>query len=264
MSVFYLGAHHPHWLWRATFPLFISHHRLAGRRSPAAASGVPVGAGLGRVYRTVPARPVDHPRRAIRRGDRPVRGAGRTAGLRRPAGLDVRTAHSRPHRPVRPRAPGPHRGQLPGAAGAGAAPAVHPGGAGLAARGLPALRADVPGGRGRPGPPAADRRRVGVPPSPPGRSPSSSPRWRPSGCGCGFGIKTSGLHRYGHLLASADSMAWSYSARRAPALSGCTGHRNCANCLTYDTTWRQHILAASAARGCQPGLFDPDPVEVAA
>ena len=60
----------------------------------------------------------------------------------------------------------------------------------------------------------------------------------------GFGIKTTGLHLYGHLLASADSMAWSYAARRAPALPGCTGHRNCANCLTYATSWRDRILAA--------------------
>jgi len=80
----------------------------------------------------------------------------------------------------------------------------------------------------------------------------------------GFGIKTSGLCRYGHLLASADSMAWSYAARRAPALPGCTGHRNCANCLTYATRWRDRILAATTSRGCQASLFDPEPLEVAA
>ena len=80
----------------------------------------------------------------------------------------------------------------------------------------------------------------------------------------GFGIKTTGLHLYGHLLASADSMAWSYAARRAPALPGCTGHRNCANCLTYATRWRDRILAAATSRGCQASLFDPDPLEVAA
>ena len=78
-----------------------------------------------------------------------------------------------------------------------------------------------------------------------------------------FGIKTSGLHRYGHLLASADSMAWSYAARRAPARPECTGHRNCANCLAYATAWRARTLAA-ASRGCQPSLFDPEPLEVAA
>jgi hypothetical protein len=80
----------------------------------------------------------------------------------------------------------------------------------------------------------------------------------------GFGIKTTGLHLYGHLLASADSMAWSYAARRAPALPGCTGHRNCANCLAYAARWRDRILTATLARGCQTGLSDPDPLEVAA
>jgi hypothetical protein len=29
---FYLGTHHPHWLERATFPLFVSHRPLAPRR----------------------------------------------------------------------------------------------------------------------------------------------------------------------------------------------------------------------------------------
>ena len=33
MSVFYLGAHQPHWLWRAGFPLFVSHRALTRRRS---------------------------------------------------------------------------------------------------------------------------------------------------------------------------------------------------------------------------------------
>ena len=80
----------------------------------------------------------------------------------------------------------------------------------------------------------------------------------------GFGIKITGLHLYGHLLASADSMAWSYAARRAPALPGCTGHPNCANCLTYATRWRIRILAATTSRGCQASLFDPEPAEVAA
>jgi hypothetical protein len=80
----------------------------------------------------------------------------------------------------------------------------------------------------------------------------------------GFGIKTTGLHLYGHLLASADSMAWSYAARRAPALPGCTGHRNCANCLAYAARWRDRILTATLARGCQASLSDPDPLEVAA
>jgi hypothetical protein len=51
-------------------------------------------------------------------------------------------------------------------------------------------------------------------------------------------------------------MAWSYTARRLPALPGCTGHKNCANCLTYATRWRRSVLARYAARGHQGSLFD--------
>jgi hypothetical protein len=53
----------------------------------------------------------------------------------------------------------------------------------------------------------------------------------------GFGVKLQGLRRYGHLLTSADSMAWSYEARRAPALAGCVTHKNCANCRKYAYPW---------------------------
>ena len=72
----------------------------------------------------------------------------------------------------------------------------------------------------------------------------------------GFGVKTGGLHLYGHLLTSADSMAWSYAARRLPALPGCTGHKNCANCLAYATWWRAGVLGRYAARGHQASLLD--------
>lgn len=60
----------------------------------------------------------------------------------------------------------------------------------------------------------------------------------------GFGVKKNGLARYGHLLSSADSMAWSYDARRKPALEGCAGHINCANCLVYASRWYQEVIAA--------------------
>lgn len=61
----------------------------------------------------------------------------------------------------------------------------------------------------------------------------------------GFGVKTLGLQRYGHLLASADSMAWSIEARRTRRpLPGCRGHKNCANCLRYALSWRSRVLAA--------------------
>jgi hypothetical protein len=52
----------------------------------------------------------------------------------------------------------------------------------------------------------------------------------------GFGVKRTGLERYGHYLASADSMAWSFRARRSPPLPGHT-HMNCANCHEYALLW---------------------------
>lgn len=58
----------------------------------------------------------------------------------------------------------------------------------------------------------------------------------------GFGFKTLGLERVGHLLASADSAAWSYHARKRPPLPG-HPHKNCANCLDYALKWRTRVLA---------------------
>lgn len=58
-----------------------------------------------------------------------------------------------------------------------------------------------------------------------------------------FGLKLNGLKEVGHLLASSDSLAWSYSARRSPPLSECR-HRSCANCLCYALAWRERVLAA--------------------
>jgi hypothetical protein len=74
----------------------------------------------------------------------------------------------------------------------------------------------------------------------------------------GFGVKTLGLARYGHLLHSADSMAWSVAARRSRPLPGCTRHRSCANCPRYALAWRQRLLTqlrACAHRGEQLALF---------
>ncbi|MEV8603516.1 hypothetical protein AB0465_27005 [Streptomyces griseoviridis] len=62
----------------------------------------------------------------------------------------------------------------------------------------------------------------------------------------GFGFKTLGLERVGNLLASADSAAWSYHARRRPPLPG-HPHKNCANCLPYALRWRIRVLAALPA-----------------
>lgn len=68
-----------------------------------------------------------------------------------------------------------------------------------------------------------------------------------------FGAKIGGLSRYADALGSADSMAWSYDARRKPALPGHT-HKNCANCLEYAAGWYEHVLALSAV--VQPPLWE--------
>jgi hypothetical protein len=59
----------------------------------------------------------------------------------------------------------------------------------------------------------------------------------------GFGVKVRGLRRYADHLTSADSLAWSYRARRSSPLPGCTGHKNCANCLRYALQWRERVVA---------------------
>jgi hypothetical protein len=59
----------------------------------------------------------------------------------------------------------------------------------------------------------------------------------------GFGVKAQGLKRYGHLLTSADSLAWSMQARREAPLSGCDGHINCANCRRYAYPWARQMQA---------------------
>lgn len=57
----------------------------------------------------------------------------------------------------------------------------------------------------------------------------------------GFGVKTQGLGKYGQHLRSADSLAWSFTARRERIqLPGHT-HKNCANCLEWALRWRGRI-----------------------
>jgi hypothetical protein len=63
----------------------------------------------------------------------------------------------------------------------------------------------------------------------------------------GFGVKTSGLGKYGSLLHSCDSLAWSMAARKQPALPGCAGHKTCANCSRLAFRWRERVLASLAA-----------------
>jgi hypothetical protein len=75
----------------------------------------------------------------------------------------------------------------------------------------------------------------------------------------GFGFKTLGIHAHGHLLTSADSLAWSEDARRRGPVPGCrhgrTGTGNCANCLRYALNWRAGLLASIARRPAQLHVF---------
>jgi hypothetical protein len=56
-----------------------------------------------------------------------------------------------------------------------------------------------------------------------------------------FGVKTLGLRRYGSSLTSADSLAWSYDARRSAPMPG-HSHKSCSNCLPYAGRWRRQML----------------------
>ena len=67
----------------------------------------------------------------------------------------------------------------------------------------------------------------------------------------GFGFKTQGLLACADVLASADSLAWSFAARREPPLPGHeqpgpgrrTGHKHCNNCAEFALAWREDLLA---------------------
>jgi hypothetical protein len=78
-----------------------------------------------------------------------------------------------------------------------------------------------------------------------------------------FGMKKAGLIRSAGYVTSADSLAWSFAARRRPPLPGCLGtHRHCGNCLDYALRWRVRLLDAidldappSPGAPHQPRLF---------
>lgn len=64
-----------------------------------------------------------------------------------------------------------------------------------------------------------------------------------------FGFKMTGLREVAHVIASADSLAWSYEAwkSRIGRLPECPGkHKNCANCLNYGLRWRERIALDEA------------------
>lgn len=65
----------------------------------------------------------------------------------------------------------------------------------------------------------------------------------------GFGFKVTGLRAVSDVLVSADSLAWSYHARREPPRDECVGrHINCANCLPFAKEWRDDLLEGLAQR----------------
>lgn len=80
----------------------------------------------------------------------------------------------------------------------------------------------------------------------------------------GFGIKRAGLRRAGDRLMSADSMAWSYQARRQRLrLPGCA-HRTCSNCLRYALRWRSELLQElPGTRAADNHLRTPGPTAAA-
>lgn len=55
-----------------------------------------------------------------------------------------------------------------------------------------------------------------------------------------FGAKGDAIARYGQLLSSCDSMAWSYAGRSRPDPT--CRKATCSNCLHYALTWREKAL----------------------
>lgn len=60
----------------------------------------------------------------------------------------------------------------------------------------------------------------------------------------GFGLKITGLRKSAPYLRSADSLAWSYAARKSKArMASCT-HKGkyCGNCMAFALDWRRSVL----------------------
>ena len=65
-----------------------------------------------------------------------------------------------------------------------------------------------------------------------------------------FGVKSDGLKLFGDWISSADSMAWSFVARRRPVLmDGCVGHKNCANCIRWALEWHRTRMTVANTNG---------------
>ncbi len=100
--IFYLGTHHPGWLRTTHIPLFVSDRRLRGYKTLPRASG-PWALDSGGFTELSSYGTWDHgptPRQYAARVRRYRDEIGHLAWAA-PPGLDVRTLHHRPHRPVR-------------------------------------------------------------------------------------------------------------------------------------------------------------------
>jgi len=84
----------------------------------------------------------------------------------------------------------------------------------------------------------------------------------------GFGFKQLGLKMAAASMTSADSLAWSFEARRAAIANGqafthrlchdpIATHQNCANCLEWALMWRRYVLDSieHGESQVQMGLF---------
>lgn len=72
----------------------------------------------------------------------------------------------------------------------------------------------------------------------------------------GFGIKRDGLPTLGHYLASADSLAWSFAARKArrPLCGETHRARTCNHCRTWANAWADDTLRNVGNRPIQLAL----------
>lgn len=77
----------------------------------------------------------------------------------------------------------------------------------------------------------------------------------------GLGVKGRVLRGYASALSSADSMAWSFRARRAgvPLCSADASHKVCSSCLLYASQWAQNLtsdLSPSFQQSLYSGVWD--------
>jgi hypothetical protein len=73
----------------------------------------------------------------------------------------------------------------------------------------------------------------------------------------GFGFKFRGVVRCAANLESADSLAWSFNARKNPPLPECS-HRSCSNCYRWAVRWRGRLMGAigrAVRAGSEADLF---------